>query len=372
MPIAEAAKVLAQLYQQRDQIKETIFEITGLSDIMRGVSKASETATAQNIKSQFGSLRVNRRQREVQRFARDIIRMMTEIIAEHFQPQTIQEMTQQPLNPEVFRLMKSDQLRSYRIDVETDSTIAKQLLDDEESYAKLLAAIAQFVQGIAPMVAQGFIPLKVAMSLLQGGIRRFKLGRPVEEAFDEIDIEAAQKQQQEQQQQQGDPDAQAKAQELQLKTQEMEAQLRLAAQKLQLDAKGQEGKAQVDAAKLQLEREKATAQIQLEREKASATLNLERDKAVSGAESTERKNSSDLELRRELELGIPKEDFMAEIESKLTQVLQVFAQASTQQHSQLAEAIGKMSEAVEELAKPKKLIRDKSGKAIGAKTVDKI
>jgi hypothetical protein len=368
MPIEEAAKVLSQLYLQRDQIKDTIFEITGLSDILRGVSDPNETLGAQNIKSQFGSLRINSRQREVQRFARDIIGIMVEIIAENFQPQTLQLITQKEISPEMIQVMKSDQMRSYRIDIETDSTIAAQIQDEEENYTKLLHSIGQFIQNVAPMVVQGFVPLEVAVSLLKGGIRRFKMGRSVEDAFENIDVEAAKQQiQQQQQQGQQDPEAEAKAQELQLKTQEVQQKLQLEAQKLQLSQADMQGKQQIEAAKLQLEREKATAELALDREKAGADIQVETQKMQ--LQKTDKE--SELNFKRELELGIPKEEFMAEIEGKLAQVLQVITQVSGQQHQALAEAVNKMAEAVEELNKPKQIIR-KNGQVVGAKVVDQL
>jgi hypothetical protein len=86
MPIETAAQVLKELYLQRDQIKQVIYEITGISDIIRGASDPRETATAQNLKGRFGALRLERRQREVARFARDLIRLKAEIMAERFQP----------------------------------------------------------------------------------------------------------------------------------------------------------------------------------------------------------------------------------------------------------------------------------------------
>ena len=46
-PLAETANTLSQLIAYRDVLKATIYEATGISDILRGDSKASETATAQ-------------------------------------------------------------------------------------------------------------------------------------------------------------------------------------------------------------------------------------------------------------------------------------------------------------------------------------
>ena len=86
---------------------------------------------------------------------------------------------------------------------------------------------------------------------------------------------------------------------------------------------------------------------------------------------TERKNKSDLDFRRETELGVPREEFMAEIEGKLAQVVQAIAQVSQQQHDSLSQAIEKMTEAVGELSKPKVLVK-KNGRIVGSKTVDKL
>lgn len=73
LPINDLVQACQSLYQQREQIKQVIYEITGISDILRGSSVASETATAQNIKNQWGTLRLKRSQKEVQRYCRDCL-----------------------------------------------------------------------------------------------------------------------------------------------------------------------------------------------------------------------------------------------------------------------------------------------------------
>jgi hypothetical protein len=65
LPIDMLAATLNQCYQARADIKNQIYEITGLSDILRGASFASETATAQQIKGQFASLRLRAMQEDV-------------------------------------------------------------------------------------------------------------------------------------------------------------------------------------------------------------------------------------------------------------------------------------------------------------------
>lgn len=90
LPMKELMAVLTELYAARDQVKQSLYEITGISDIVRGAQTAGDkTATEQRIKGQFASMRLNSMQSEVARFARDTLRLMGEIIAEHFDPMTL-------------------------------------------------------------------------------------------------------------------------------------------------------------------------------------------------------------------------------------------------------------------------------------------
>lgn len=99
MPVNELANVLQTLLQAREQVKQVIYEITGISDILRGSSVASETATAQNIKNQWGSLRLKKYQKRVQNYVRECFRMIAEIAGEHFSEDTFAAMTGLQLTP---------------------------------------------------------------------------------------------------------------------------------------------------------------------------------------------------------------------------------------------------------------------------------
>lgn len=94
LPIKDMAATLIQLYDARERTKQVLYEVTGISDIVRGSSQGgAKTATEQRIKGQFASMRLNDMQAEVARFARDTLRIMGEIIAEHFDPMTLFEIS---------------------------------------------------------------------------------------------------------------------------------------------------------------------------------------------------------------------------------------------------------------------------------------
>lgn len=103
LPIREVVEAVLALVNLRKQIIDDVYQITGLSDIMRGSTKPSETLGAQELKSQYGSIRVRDRQDELIRIARDVTTISAEIMAENFQQKTMLDMTQMeiPKNADV-------------------------------------------------------------------------------------------------------------------------------------------------------------------------------------------------------------------------------------------------------------------------------
>jgi len=97
LPVEQVASILKECIALRQAIIQDVYQIIGISDIMRGDAKASETATAQSIKAQFGSVRIRERQSELARFARDIVRLVAEIISTQFQPETLLKMANMQL-----------------------------------------------------------------------------------------------------------------------------------------------------------------------------------------------------------------------------------------------------------------------------------
>jgi hypothetical protein len=81
IPLEMIAKTLSDLREQRASLIEDVYQLTGIADIVRGFSDPNETATAQEMKGNFSILRIQDAQMEVQRFARDVIRIVGEIVA---------------------------------------------------------------------------------------------------------------------------------------------------------------------------------------------------------------------------------------------------------------------------------------------------
>jgi len=85
-PIASALK---EAYLAMEQVKQQIYDITGISDIVRGQTAANETATAQQIKGQYASLRLKTMQEQVAQFATQLLQLKAQVICKKFAPETI-------------------------------------------------------------------------------------------------------------------------------------------------------------------------------------------------------------------------------------------------------------------------------------------
>lgn len=146
LPIDQITTTIVQLVELRRQIIEDVYEITGLSDIMRGATEASETATAQQLKSQYGSVRIKDRQAELVRFARDLVRISAEIMAENFSSKTMLDMSQ--------------------YDIPTDADIAKQIKPLEAQIKQIIAQVEK-AKADPQMQAQAQQNPQAAQQMLQ-------------------------------------------------------------------------------------------------------------------------------------------------------------------------------------------------------------
>ncbi len=81
LPMDMIADTLQKLRDQRKELIEDVYQLTGISDIVRGLSDPTETATAQQLKGQFSMVRIEDSQQEVQRFCRDQVLILGQIIA---------------------------------------------------------------------------------------------------------------------------------------------------------------------------------------------------------------------------------------------------------------------------------------------------
>ncbi|MBX5092448.1 hypothetical protein [Rhizobium lentis] len=238
LPIDEVQKVIVACMAARKQLIEDVYQITGISDIVRGDTQASETATAQRIKSQWGSIRIRDRQAELARFARDIIRLAGEIICDQFQPETLmlvsgiklptmaekqqlqvqmqqiemaagqaamraqqmgqpaprapelppqlQQLLGQPTIDEVVQLLRNDSIRGFQIDIETDSTIEPDEDAEKQRRMEFVQMVGGFMQQAGAMAQQNPMLVPVMVETLLFAARGFRAGRQLESTLEQV------------------------------------------------------------------------------------------------------------------------------------------------------------------------------------------
>ena len=199
--ISQVSAVLNGLYTQRMQVLQVIYEVTGISDIIRGGgTKASETATAQQLKAQYGSMRLRRRQDEIEKYIRELYRIKAELIAENYEPEILQRVTGMEVTDEMLEIMRNDKLRNYQIDVETDSTV---FADEEETKRTRMEFASVFgdylIKAIeATRAAPEITP--IAFEILKFVAGAWKIGRIFEDVINETEATVMQQLQAMQQQ----------------------------------------------------------------------------------------------------------------------------------------------------------------------------
>lgn len=399
MPVDQVAAVITQLIALRKQLIEDVYQITGLSDIMRGSTDPNETLGSQQLKTQFGSVRIRERQEEMIRLALDAARIAGEIMAENFSAEELmmysqyqaapsqaevqqqimqidmqirqamsnpQVMAQAQANPEqaqqlleqanqqkqqlaqtvtieaVIDFLKNERLRPFVLQIETDSTIQADEDAAKQRTTEFLTALSTSLGQLAPMVQSQPQTAEFAGEVIKFAVAPFRAGRQLEAAIDNF-VE-----QMKGMSQQDKPDPEAE---------KIKAEQERAAQKhqMEMDQGQQEHAAKMDehAANLRL--------IQAKEQQ----MNQAHERDMEG-------RKTEAEAKR-VESGMPPDD-----------AWQALAQGQVMSAQQMSEALQGVMSAIaaiqatnqqqtaaiaQIMAAPTEIVRDKTGRAVGARKV---
>jgi hypothetical protein len=406
-PIETSAKVLRELYAQREQVKQSIYEITGISDIVRGASEASETATAQQIKTQWGSLRIKKLQNLIQRQVRDIFVVMAEIITTKFSPERIEQMTGVSLMPSpqddeaalnekmaLFQLMQQPVLSAYRVDIETDSTIRADVAKAKGEMGEFLQGTASYFQTMGPLLAQAPQAAEPVVEIYGAFAQYFNLGKQAEDALERlVDMaKEAGKQPQEQgpspEQMAAEAEMQAKQADMQAKQQAFEIDMQRKA--VEHDAKMQafiteqqaKAKEREDAYAMRLAEHDMRMQEmqadrvfkQQERQTQAEQLRMKGDYEKQRHEQSISATKHSADLKR-AEAGLPALAFDEErdVIKQIVQKMQGADTAIAQMIETVSESQAQIGMALQGVAMaikaPKRVVRDSQGNPVGVETV---
>jgi hypothetical protein len=281
-PMEQVAEVLTRLYDARDRTLQSIYELTGISDIVRGASDPGDTATAQQIKGQFATLRISSRQQAVQEWIRDLISRKAEIIAEHFAPETIRMISgydglagANPQDPQEFeaiiQLLRNDPLRRYRIAIETDSTLAVNDQAEKQRVNEYIQVVGQFLSNSLPLAAQVPEMAPYLGETLKFVARRYRAGRQMEERLEQGIDALIQKASQPPPPPPPDPRIAAEQAKAQLEQQKLQFEAQKFQVETQLEEQRMDKEQRFAVEKMAMEMEKIRAEMQLKLAEISST-----------------------------------------------------------------------------------------------------
>lgn len=377
LPINDIAATLLQCYQAQQQIKGQIYDITGISDIIRGQSVASETATAQQIKGQYAGLRLRAMQDTVAMFASELLRLKAQIICTKFQPETILKYAaadqmsaeDQQMIPAAMQLLQSDPLRSFRIEIAADSLVQIDENQTKQDRMEFLTALSNFMREALPVGQSSPEMVPAIVAVMKFGIGGFKQAKAIEGILDAALQQMTKKAEQAAQQPPSDPEAvkaqasqaaaqaktQADAQMLQMKVQadtqieQMKAQL---AQQMEASRQQHEGQMQMQemAAKQQFERYKADLD-------AATKITVAKISAAGGdPEQQALEKSTHIDLMK----GVS--DVVGQVAAELATTRDQISNLHNQ-------SMATMQDTMQSMKASKRIVRGPDGRAIGVETV---
>ena len=374
LPLDTIAQALIQCYQARADIKGQIYEITGISDIIRGQSAASETATAQQIKGQYAGLRLRSMQEDVALFATEVIRLKAQVMCMRYQPQTIlaysaaEQMSDadKALIPQALQLIRDKPLRNFRIDIAADSLVQIDEVQEKQDRLQFLQAFGGFLQQALPVGQASPELVPVMMDLLKYGVQAFKAARPLEGTIDAATEQLKQMAAQPRENpaaQQAQMEAQAEQAKSQMLMQIEQAKLQQSAQVEALKAQNDQ---QLEQMKQQFEAQLAQQKIAAEQQMAKYKADLDAATKVMVARISANPGLDIPALEQQQTVT---ERVMQDMGGEVRQAMQNLVALYGQMASSNDENMKGVRTALATLTAPKRIVRGPDGRAVGVEAV---
>lgn len=214
MPLDGVVQAIATLSQQMEATKQQLYEVTHMSDLVRGqAAEAGATATEQRVKTRFASTHLRQQQEEFARFASEVQSLKAEVICRLFDDASIRTMANvehlpeadRALVPQALALLREDFLE-YRVRVKPEAVAMADFAAMTQEAMEVVQAITQFMAAAAPVLQQmGPGALPVLLEMLQVLVAPMKGAEALEGMLDTAIAQAKSQAMQPQQPQAPDP-----------------------------------------------------------------------------------------------------------------------------------------------------------------------
>lgn len=190
LPLDQIVKTIDQLLKSREDVKAQIYEVTGMSDIIRGASKASETLGAQKIKAQYASMRIQKRQKDVAVYVSGVFNIQSQLMRKHMAPEEIARMAQvEQMGEDPQLIQQAIQLLStpefeLRCQVESDTLSDIDFQAEKQDRMEYMQTVTNFLKETGGMLTQDQVLGPFVAQLLQFSLAGFKVGKKFEGQLD--------------------------------------------------------------------------------------------------------------------------------------------------------------------------------------------
>lgn len=295
LPIQAIAEVIALLSQEQQAWIQKLYQVTGMSDILRGqATTAGTTATEQKIKAQFGSVRITALQNEFALFTTDLLNKKVQIIRNFYDPQRIVELSNIMQTPDrefadkAIALIKDPNQFNIRIAIRSDSMAAIDMESLKNERTSFLQAMSQFI-GQATQVGTTMpevVPF--LMQLMRFGLAGFKSSSEMEGIVDQaiakmeeqLAAKAAQPPKPSPEEQKMQMEMQLSQQEAASKQQADQQSAMLEQQKAQADLQMKREEFELDKQKMLMELDFKKQELAMKREELQMKMEMSQQQAA--------------------------------------------------------------------------------------------
>jgi hypothetical protein len=277
LPLDTVVNALQNLRQAREDIKGQIYELNGISDVVRGASKASETLGAQQIKANFANIRIQRLQGAVAQFAGEIFRIKAEILAKHFTPEIIVKMsgiayTEDANDPELIAqamdLVKNEEEFEWRVSVDSDSMKMADYAQEKQERTEFVTSVATYLQSAATILKESPDAAPLLLGMLKYATAGYTGSKDMESMIDKFTNQTEQKlKQQAEAPPQPSPEEQKMQAEMQMEQQRMQMEQQSKQAEQEMNQQAQQTDMQIKMHESDMKRQEMQQRLQFDAEK---------------------------------------------------------------------------------------------------------
>lgn len=310
-PVEQVASVLMALQTQFEAAKAVLYEITGMSDILRGASNPYETKGAQQIKAQFASVRMNGYQRDVAIFVRDTLRIMAELMCQLYSIEKLKLIVGELAEPDMafaeqaVAILRDDMMAKYKVDIQSNSLTQADWALEKEQRMEVVNNLGQMLQQTMQMYETVPQIAVLAVQMIKFAIAGFKGASEFEGYVDQqLDIMMRKQQEAEANPEPPKPSPEEQKMQMEMQKAQMDAQLKqqeneqkmgMEQQKMAMEQQKQQAELAHQQQMFQLEIEMKTMELQFKREEHQLAMQSKTQEAVLNAQVKEQGASMDLE-----------------------------------------------------------------------------